>query len=157
MSASRKLYKNEKHEFDAGITLKFLFPGSYSNFGLKNLNGTITQNANGAFLTTNQPATLNVAYSGGLADSFSEFNDYTQSVFGGLNGVAADIGFTYQWKDGKEKYKIKSGLSIRNIGSMTFKDNNNYNTNYTLSIPSNNPLDLSLFENVDNLSDVEDI
>lgn len=157
LSASRKLYKNEKHEFDAGITLKFLFPGSYSNFGLKNLNGTITQNANGAFLTTNQPATLNVAYSGGLADSFSEFNDYTQSVFGGLNGVAADIGFTYQWKDGKEKYKIKSGLSIRNIGSMTFKDNNNYNTNYTLSIPSNNPLDLSLFENVDNLSDVEDI
>lgn len=157
LSASRILYKNEKHEFDAGITLKFLFPGSYSNFGLKNLNGTITQNANGAFLTTNQPATLNVAYSGGLADSFSEFNDYTQSVFGGLNGVAADIGFTYQWKDGKEKYKIKSGLSIRNIGSMTFKDNNNYNTNYTLSIPSNNPLDLSLFENVDNLSDVEDI
>lgn len=157
LSASRKLYKNEKHEFDAGITLKFLFPGSYSNFGLKNLNGTITQNANGAFLTTNQPATLNVAYSGGLADSFSEFNDYTQSVFGGLNGMAADIGFTYQWKDGKEKYKIKSGLSIRNIGSMTFKDNNNYNTNYTLSIPSSNPLDLSLFENVDNLSDVEDI
>ena len=160
-SASRKVFENDKHRWDAGITLKFLFPGSYSNFGLSNLNGTITQNASGAFLTTDQPANLNVAYSGSLADSFSNFNDYTKSIFGGLNGVATDIGFTYQWKDGKDKYKIKSGLAIRNIGSMTFKDNNNYNTSYTLNIQPTlqNPqgLDLSLFENVDNLSDVEDI
>ena len=27
--------------------------------------------------------------------------------------------------DGKNKYKIKSGLAIRNIGSMTFKNDNN--------------------------------
>lgn len=161
LSAARNIFENDKHRFDVGITLKFLFPGSYSNFGLSNLNGSITQNASGAFLTTNQPANLNIAYSGSLADSFSNFNDYTKSVFGGLNGVATDIGVTYQWKDGKEKYKIKSGLAIRNIGSMTFKDNNNYNTNYTLNIQPTlqNPqgLDLSLFENVDNLSDVEAI
>ena len=55
------------------------------------------------------------------------------------------------------KYKIKSGLAIRNIGSMTFKNDNNYNTNYTLSIPSSNPLNLSLFENINNLSEVEDL
>ena len=158
-SVARKIYENDKHKFDAGVTLKFLFPGSYSNFGLSNLNGTITQDPNGIFLTTipNQPATLNIAYSGNLADSFSNFDDYTKSVFGGLNGVATDIGFNYQWKDGKNKYKIKSGLAIRNIGSMTFKDDNNYNTNYTLSIPSSNPLDLSLFENINNLSEVEDV
>jgi hypothetical protein len=124
---------------------------------LSNLNGTITQNASGAFLTTNQPANLNVAYSGSLADSFSNFNDYTQSVFGGLNGVATDIGVTYQWKDGKEKYKIKGGLSVRNIGSMTFKDDNNYNTNYTFTTQGRPPLNLNLFENVDNLSEVEAI
>jgi hypothetical protein len=156
-SVARKIYENDKHKFDAGITLKFLFPGSYSNFGLSKLKGRITQNASGTFLTTDQPATLNIAYSGNLANSFSNFDDYTKSVFGGLNGVATDIGFTYQWKDGKGKYKIKSGIAIRNIGSMTFKDDNNYNTNYTLSIPSNNPLDLSLFENIDNLSEVEDV
>jgi hypothetical protein len=156
-SIARKIYENDKHKFDAGITLKFLFPGSYSNFGLSNLNGTITQDPSGSFLTTDQLATLNIAYSGNLADSFSNFDDYTKSVFGGLNGVATDIGFNYQWKDGKDKYKIKSGLAIRNIGSMTFKDDNNYNTNYTLSIPSSNPLDLSLFENINNLSEVEDV
>lgn len=156
-SVARKIYENDKHKFDAGITLKFLFPGSYSNFGFSNLNGTITKNASGTFLTTDQPATLNIAYSGNFANSFTDFDDYTKSVFGGLNGFATDIGFNYQWKDGKDKYKIKSGLAIRNIGSMTFKDDNNYNTNYTLSIPSSNPLDLSLFENINNLSEVEDV
>ncbi|WP_396140049.1 hypothetical protein [Flavobacterium sp.] len=160
-SLARKIYENDKHKFDAGITLKFLFPGSYSNFGLSNLNGSITSDASGAFLTTDQPATLNIAYSGNLADSFSNFDDYTKSVFGGLNGVATDIGFNYQWKDGKNKYKIKSGLAIRNIGSMTFKNDNNYNTNYTLNIQPNGQnlqgLDLSIFENINNLSEVEDL
>jgi hypothetical protein len=156
-SASRNVFENDNHRWDVGVTLKFLFPGSYSNFGLSNLNGTITQNASGTFLTTNQPANLNIAYSGSLADSFSNFNDYTQSVFGGLNGVATDFGVTYQWKDGKEKYKIKGGLSVRNIGSMTFKDDNNYNTNYTFTTQGRPPLNLNLFENVDNLSEVEAI
>ena len=156
-SASRNVFENDNHRWDVGVTLKFLFPGSYSNFGLSNLNGTITQNASGTFLTTNQPANLNIAYSGSLADSFSNFNDYTQSVFGGLNGVATDIGVTYQWKDGKEKYKIKGGLSVRNMGSMTFKDDNNYNTNYTFTTQGRPPLNLNLFENVDNLSEVEAI
>ena len=40
---------------------------------------------------------------------------------------------------------------------MTYKDNNNYNTTYTLNIPSTNPLDLNQFSGVDNLSQVEDI
>ncbi len=157
LSVARKIYENDKHKFDAGITLKFLFPGSYSNFGFSSLSGSIIKDASGTFLTTDQPANLNIAYSGNLADSFSNFDDYTKSVFGGLNGVATDIGFNYQWKDAKDKYKIKAGLAIRNIGSMTFKDDNNYNTNYTLSIPSSNPLDLSLFENINNLSEVEDV
>jgi hypothetical protein len=80
-----------------------------------------------------------------------------KSVFGGLNGVATDIGFNYQWKDGKDKYKIKAGLAIRNIGSMTFKDDNNYNTNYSFTTQGRPPLDLSLFENINNLSEVEEV
>jgi len=157
LSVARTIFENDKNKFDAGITVKFLFPGSYSNFGLRNLSGTITQTVNGAYLTTDQTANLNIAYSGGLADSFSNFNDYTKSIFGGLNGVATDIGVTYQWKDGKSKYKIKGGMAIKNFGNMTFKDDNNYSTNYTLNIPLNNPLNLSQFSNVDNLQDVEDI
>ncbi|MDN3677472.1 hypothetical protein QWY90_09085 [Flavobacterium paronense] len=160
-SAARTIIDNDKYSFSAGITLNMLFPGSYSNFGLSNLNGTITENASGAYLTTNQPATLNIAYSGSLADSFTNFNDYSQSIFGKLNGLSTDIGVNYEWKDGKSNYKIKGGLAIKNMGSMTFKDNNNHNTNYTLDIhstPQNlQGLDLSLFNNVNNLSEVEQV
>nr|WP_294775831.1 hypothetical protein [uncultured Flavobacterium sp.] len=160
LSAARTFFENDNHKFSAGVTLKILFPGSYSNFGLSNLNGTVTENATGAYLTTNSPATLNIAYSGNLADSFTNFDDYSKSIFGGLNGFAGDIGFNYQWKKGKD-YKLNAGLAIRNIGSMTFKDDNNASTNYILNIQPNaqNPqgLDLSSFENVENLSDVEQI
>ena len=48
-------------------------------------------------------------------------------------------------------------MSIRNIGSMTFNNSNNSSTNYTLNIPASNPLNLSDFENANNLSEVENI
>ena len=121
-SGAKTLIDNEKHSFSIGITFKLLFPGTYSNFGLNNVNGQITQVGSVAYLTTNQPASLNIAYSGNLADSFSNISDYTKSIYGGLNGMGSDIGVSYQWKDGKSKYKIKGGLAIRNIGSMTFKN-----------------------------------
>ncbi|MDI9257261.1 hypothetical protein [Flavobacterium sedimenticola] len=156
LSAARTFFENDKHQWSAGVTLKLLFPGSYSNFGLSRLDGTITQNAFGAFLSTNQPATLNIAYSGSLADSFTNFDDYSKSIFGGLNGFSGDIGINYRWKSGKE-YKVNAGLAIRNIGSMTFKDDNNASTNYILNIPQNDPLDLSLFDDVNNLKEVETI
>lgn len=156
LSAARTVYDNEKHKFSAGVTLKILFPGSYSNFGLSQLDGQITQNPTGAYLYTNSPALLNVAYSGNLAESFSNFNDYSKSIFGGLNGFSGDIGINYQLK-GISGYKLNFGLSVRNIGSMTYKDNNNASSTYSLNIPQADPLDLSVFQNVDNLSEVEQI
>lgn len=157
LSAAKKIVDNDKHTFSAGLTLKLLFPGSYTNVGLNNLSGQITENVTGAELTTNGPATLNIAYSGNLAERFSQADDYTKSVFGGLNGMATDIGFNYIWKDEKSKYKIKGGMSIRNIGSMTFNNSNNSSTNYSLNIPASNPLNLSDFEDTNNLSEVENV
>jgi hypothetical protein len=157
LSIARTLFDNDKHRFSAGITVNLLFPGSYSNFGISNLNGQIFQDASGSYLTTTQPANLNIAYSGNLADSFTNFSDYSKSLFGGLNGTALDIGLNYVWKDGANKYKFKGGLAVKNIGSMTFKDNNNYSSNYSFTTQGHAPLDLSLFNNIDNLGDVENI
>lgn len=156
-SVARPIIDKEKHSISAGVTFKLLFPGSYSNIGLNGLNGRITQTGNDAFLTTNQPAQLNIAYSGSLANNFSNFSDYTNTIFGGLNGIATDFGVTYKLKDGPNKYKIKAGLAIRNLGSMTFKDNNNSSTNYSLNIPNSNPLNLNAFSGANNLGDVENI
>jgi hypothetical protein len=155
-SLARTFVENEKHKFSAGVTLKLLFPGSYANFGLSKLDGQINQVGGDAFLTTNSPASLNIAYSGNLANSFTNFDDYQDSVFGGLNGFAGDFGVNYQYKNA-DGYKLNAGFSVKNIGSMTFKDDNNASTNYSFSTQGNTPLNLSIFSDVDSLSEVEDI
>ena len=167
LSVARNLYDDKIHKFSAGATFKLLFPGSYANFGADKFQGNINNTAGQVYLN-NTVANLNIAYSGSLANSFTNFNDYSKSVFGNLDGFVGDIGVNYQWKDDKNlstkynnKYKLNAGLSIRNIGSMTFKDANNNSTNYNLNIQSTiaNPqgLNLNQFDNVDNLQDIETI
>ena len=159
-TGARNLLDNERYKFSVGATFKLLFPGSYANLGLDKFNGTITASSLGQVDLRNTTANLNIAYSGGLANSFSNFNDYSKSVFGGLNGFSGDLGVNFQWKDAttaSNKYKLNTGLSIRNIGSMTFKDTNNNSTNYNLSIQGNQSLNLNQFENVDNLQQIETI
>jgi hypothetical protein len=55
------------------------------------------------------------------------------------------------------KYKLNVGLSIRNIGSMTFDDENNRTSNYKLSIQGTQSLNLNQFENIDSLKEIEAI
>ena len=160
-SAARNLFESEKYKFSAGLTLKLLFPGSYVNLGLDKFNGTIDTNVLGdAYLNDVDNATLNIAYSGNLAGSFTDSSDYTNSLFGSLNGLGADIGFNYQLKDEKG-YKLNSGLAIRNLGAMTFKGDNNSATTYILNIPDGTPTEpglyLNQFDGVDNLEDIEQI
>ncbi|HEX8269089.1 MAG TPA: hypothetical protein VF581_04285 [Flavobacterium sp.] len=161
LSAARIFYDTEKHIFSAGATVKLLFPGSYANFGADSFTGTINNQLGNAYLTDTN-ANLNIAYSGNLAGNFTNFNDYSGSLFGKLNGLAADLGVNYRMKDKDEKeYIINAGLSVRNIGGMTFKDANNSSTNYLLEIPPPSPgdpgLDLSQFDDVESLEEVEQI
>lgn len=162
LSAARTLFENDKNRINVGLTLKFLFPGSYSNFGVDKFQGSIIYVGQQAYLT-NTHAALNFSYSGSLADSFTNFDDYSKSVFGNLDGVATDFGINYQRKDGNKKYKLNAGFAVRNIGSMTFKDNNNYATNYELNIQPTvanpNGLNLSVFNgtNSDNLNQIEKV
>ncbi len=148
-SAGRTFFENKKHQFNAGITLKLLFAGSYANFGIDKFEGNVKFDVdnNSAALTTTVPVNVNFAYSGNLADRFTDVSDYTSSVFGKLGGVGTDLGINYQLKDGEKKYKINAGMSIRNIGSLKFKDSNNSSNSYTLNIPENDPLNDPLFLN----------
>lgn len=157
LSAARNLYDDGTHRFNAGATLKILFPGSYANFGANNFSGTINY-ALGDVELTDASANLNIAYSGNLGEGFNQFGDYMGSLFGKPNGFAADLGVNYQWKDTEEgKYKLNAGLSIRNIGGMTFSDTNNSSTNYALSIQGGESLNLNQFQDVNSLEEVEQI
>jgi len=156
-SVARQLFKNEKHALNGGLTLKLMFPGSYANIGAGNFNGTVSTNFLGNAELTNANANLNIAYTGNLANSFTNASDYTKSVFGNLNGLAADIGFDYQLKTSANGYKLKIGASLKNMGSMTFKSNDNYSRDYKLEIQGNESLNLNQFENAGGIKDIETI
>ena len=153
-SAAHKLFENKNHKINAGVTFKLLFPGAYANIGLDKFQGRITNNS-GNLILTNANANLNIAYSGNLGNDFTNINDYTSSVFGNLKGFATDLGFDYQLLGSNKNYKVKIGASIKNIGSMTFKSDSNYSTNYTLSIQGSQSLNLNQFENTNCVNDIE--
>lgn len=156
-SVARKIWENDKNRINGGVTLKLLFPGSYANIGVGQFSGSITNDITGSKLN-NANASLNIAYSGNFGESFSDSSDYTSSLFGNLNGMATDIGFDYQLKTDKG-YKLKVGASVRNIGSMTFKGDDNVSTDYILDIndPPGGGLNLNEFNDVEGLDDVEDV
>jgi hypothetical protein len=162
-SAARRIYDGDNSSLSAGATFKLLFPGSYANFGLSNLTGDITNIGTTSYLNNVNNATLNIEYSGNLGQDFSSNQDYFKSLFGGLNGFGVDFGLNYRLQksndDNKKNYIINAGFAMRNIGSMTFKDDNNSSTNYALNIESNlqNPfgLDLLDYENVTSLEEIE--
>lgn len=157
ISAAHTLYEDSDHKFNAGVTFKILFPGSYVNFGADQFTGTITNTLGDLELTDTQ-ADLNIAYSGNLGEDFTEFNDYFKSLFGKPNGFAADLGVNYQLKDnGGDTYKLNVGLALRNLGGMTFDSANNSETSYTLSIQGAESLNLNQFQNAKSMKDVENI
>lgn len=171
LSASRNFFNNNTHKFSAGTTLKLLFPGSYMNLGVSNLQGDVT-NILGDVELTNATAQVNIAYSGSLANNYNDSSNYSKLFAGGLNGLAADIGVNYQWKqrtfnDDENKdddtpttdYKLNIGLSIRNIGGMTFKDNDNVSSNYNLDIDASagESLNLNQFDGTESIKDIEQI
>ena len=147
-SAAHKIFENKKNKMNAGVTFKLLFPGAYANVGLDQFQGRITNNL-GNLILTNATANLNIAYSGNLGSDFTNVSDYTSSIFGNLQGLATDIGVDYQLLGSNKNYKLKIGASIKNIGSMTFKSESNYSTNYALSIQGNQSLNLNQFQNSD--------
>ena len=162
LSIAHNLLSKGSHRLNGGVTFKLLFPGAYANLGADKFYGSVVTSGGQSYLM-NTTANVNIAYSGSLANSFSSVSDYSKSIYGGLNGFAGDIGVNYQWKDNadtstsryKNKYRINAGMSVRNIGSMTFKDSNNSSTNYTLSIQGAQSLNLNQFDNTHSLKDIE--
>ncbi len=157
-SVAHKIYKDESHSVNGGVTFKLLFPGSYANIGARNFKGTLT-NVGTNIELTNAVTSLNMAYSGNLNNSFVDFSDYTKlsSIYGKFGGMVGDVGIDYQYKPEGEKYKFKIGASIKDIGSMTFKNDGNYSNDYNLSITGTQHLNLNQFQNVTTITQVIDI
>lgn len=129
----REIINTEKHKFSIGATAKLLFPGSYANFGLDRLRAVIVQDEFEVNLTE-ATGTLNLSYSEEDFDGGSFGLGTNGFNFGKVNGLGFDFGGNYQLKDFEGRSKLNLGLSIRNLGSMTFAEGQVNNT-YSMNIP----------------------
>jgi hypothetical protein len=159
-AVARKVWENEKSILNTGMNIKLLFPGSYANMGIGNFRGNIRRNpdTNNLELVPGEDffteADVNFSYSGSLSQNFNEASQYTRSIYGNLDGLAADIGVDYQIKKGNS-YKLKLGASIMNLGGMTFNDNENNSADYKLKISGNQALVLNFLEGVDDIISIK--
>ena len=158
IAAAREVFNDGINKISAGVTFNLLFPGSFANMSANQFKGTITNVGNDIYLSDAQ-ANLNFAYSGSLGNDFTDADNFTKFFAGGLNGFSTDIGINYQWLNSRDDsgYMINAGLSVKNLGSMTFKDDNNVSNNYNLDINGSERFNLNQFENVETIDDVEQI
>ncbi|WP_333809130.1 hypothetical protein [Flavobacterium sp.] len=155
---ARNIIDLPKHKVNVGTNLRLLFPGAYANFSATNLNGTIVNNF-GDISLVNASANINIAYAGVLANDYNDQGNYNEFFSQGINGFAADLAVNYRWKDENDasSYRLNTGLSVKNIGSMTFKSDNNLSKNYILNVDNFESLDLNQFENAESLTEIEAI
>lgn len=126
-SYSSILIQENQHFIKGGFTFKFLkgFGNAYSiinNFDLDyNPNETAPGSSSLGSVTSNGELTY------GFSENFKE-NTNDISAVSGASALGLDVGLIYEWRPnelsrkytGFNKYKLKFGLSVTDIGSITY-------------------------------------
>jgi len=146
--------KDSRNFFKGGLTLKYLAGTTNSYLTLQNLDGTINDGVNGTYLTSTT-GTVSINTTG------ADFNSYKIKDFFDFNGhgVGGDIGFVYEFRpasianadtnyiDNKfaNKYKLKIGISVTDIGRIRFRRDNSSSATYAVNIPAGQQFLLNQF------------
>lgn len=153
LTYARTIMKKEQHFLKGGLSLKYL-KGLGSTY-IAGRNIDVNYDADGTALpggltTGSYASTGDVTYG-----RFAEFEDenYEYETPKNASGFGVDLGFVYEWRPDytsynttnsngdvdlhkdKNKYKLKIGLSITDLGSLNYKDGleDNYDINATVS------------------------
>ncbi len=132
LAYGRILMDKPNHLLKGGVTLKYLQGAGSAFVNSPGLKGTFSGSAD--ILTSE--GELNYGTTEGFDSDDIDFNNITGSF--GL-----DIGFTYQWHPSrasdsipshKDPYKLKIGVSVTDIGSISYDNTSikNYNLNGTV-------------------------
>lgn len=170
LTFSKTILNKEQHYLKGGISLKYL-QGLGNAYGYGN-NVVVDYDADGSDLgggitTGSIKSTGEVTY--GYSDNLEDLEDFDAENFEmvkGATGLGIDFGAVYEWrpeyekynytdKDGntlsyknKNKYKLKFGLSITDIGSIKYKESTE--TVYDIE----NTVTEDDFENEDDVNDI---
>ena len=168
LTYARELMNKEEHYLKGGLSLKYL--KGFGNAYATGNNVTVDYDADGATLpdssTTGTLTSTGDLFYGRAADYDSDTYDYELPD---SNGFGVDLGFVYEWRpdyanyvvtgtDGetkvikdKNKYKLKFGLSLTDIGAVNYKGGliDNYNINNTITQED--------YDNIEDSEDLEDL
>ncbi|MEO7524098.1 MAG: DUF5723 family protein [Ferruginibacter sp.] len=146
--------KNSPHFFKAGITLKYLAGTTNTYISFQNLNGTVNDGVNGTFLTS---TTGTVA----INTTGADFNNYKYRDFFKFSGhgLGGEVGFVYEFRPTSmtnadtiyidnhfaNKYKLKIGIAVTDIGHIRFNKDNTTSATYNVNIPAGQAFLLNQF------------
>lgn len=144
----RVLLDNGNHYIKAGLTAKYLAGVANAYVNVNRLNGTLTQNpvTDDVYLS-NATGGLEIGTGGISLEDFdvAELTSFKSSGFG------ADLGVVYEWRPGYEagtetagnKYKLRVGASLQDIGSIKYKKDMANSGGYNIDITGAEALNLN--------------
>jgi outer membrane protein OmpA-like peptidoglycan-associated protein len=149
---------NSTNFFKAGVTVKYLAGTADAYLKMNNTSGTINYNnaADGTYLTnTKGDISINT--------TDANFSDYKFKDFFKFNGhgVGADFGLIYEYRPESmthdnykyqddrfaNKYKLKVGVAVLDVGKIKFNKTNASSGNYTVDIPDGQQFYINQFKN----------
>lgn len=158
--------KNE-HFIKVGGSLKLLRGNTAAYFFTNNFEYNL-KNSDTSFLLQGD---FNYGYSQNL-DDFISGNEQDYFIRASNWGVGVDLGGVYEWRQGyedyqydmdgetgiwarhKNKYKLRVGASLLDIGGMRFRKGG---LSRNFSAKSTNPFDLTVFQSAENFQDFDQV
>ncbi len=153
-SVAQVFTKKGSHSFlKGGITLKYIAGTADSYLTTSGLNGNIANIGGSAALAG--PFTGTMA----INTTDANFSDYKFNDFFKFNGhgVGGDVGFVYEYRPNLDysnytsdswanKYKLKIGVSLLDVGNIKFNKSSNQAANYRIDVPAGSSYSLSNFD-----------
>lgn len=139
-TVGRILLDKGPHFVKGGLTLKYLAGMGNSYININKLHATIDQDADQTPYLTNANGSVGIGYAGVDFDNFEAADAFK---FNG-RGFGGDIGFVYEFRPDAEtlteryqnKYKLKVGIALMDIGSIKYSPKPNEFGNYTMNVPN---------------------
>lgn len=145
-SVGQVIIDKQKHFLKGGITLKYLAGVGNAYLQIKNLTTTINEDkvSEEAYLS-NTTGRIGTGFGGARFDDF-EVDDLTSFD---SKGFGVDIGFVYEfrpdhathrrgdnyeWRRDQNKYKLRVGVALLDIGSLKYKRDNTRSGAYDLGV-----------------------
>ena len=134
VSMGQVLMDKGKNFLKAGITLKYEAGVANTFVNISNFNGTA--NNDGQTYFTNSRGAVALGITGVSLDSSFKASDLLK--YKGT-GFGADLGLVYEYRpnENSHRYKFKAGLSLLDIGAISYTPDSSQTASYNALIPAN--------------------